>query len=65
MIICTRQGLRLVTGIGFCVVSYLIRDREYDLLRILGSASCDFLYEIGDTICHGHWFLYLEISQTR
>ena len=37
----TRQGVRFVTGIGFCVLSYHTQDRGYDLLRELGSASCD------------------------
>ena len=32
----TRQGVRFVTGIGFCILSYQTRDRGYDLLRALG-----------------------------
>ena len=44
----TRQGVRFVTG-------YHTRDRGYDLLRALGSASCDITHETGSTICYGHW----------
>ena len=37
----TKQRVRLVTGIGFFILRYHTRDRGYDLLRTLGSASCD------------------------
>ena len=37
----------------------------YDLLRALGSASCDITHETGGTICYGHWVLRLVISHTR
>ena len=40
-------------------------DRGYDLLRALGSASCDITHETGSTICDGHWVLRLVISHTR
>ena len=46
----TRQGVRFVTGIGFCVLSYYIGDRGYDLLRALGSVACDITHETGGTI---------------
>ena len=61
----TKQGVRLVTGIGFCLLWYHIRDREYDLLRALGSASCDITHETGGTSCYGHWVLPLVITHTR
>ena len=60
-----RQGVRFVTGIGFCVLSYHTRDRGYDLLRALGSTSCDIRHETGGTICSGHSVLRLVISHTR
>ena len=60
-----RQGVRFVTGIGFCVLSYHIGDRGYDLLRALGSMSCDITHETGGTILLGHWVLGLVISYTR
>ncbi len=65
VISCTRQGVRFVTGIGFCILWYHARDRGYDLLRALGSASCDNKHETGGTICYGHWVLHLVISQLR
>ena len=37
----TKQGVRFVTGLGFCVLGYLRRGTGYDFLRALGSASCD------------------------
>ena len=42
----------------------------YDLLKALGSASCDFRHETdetGGTICagHWHWVLRLVISHTK
>ena len=61
----TRQGKRFVKRIGFCVLWYHTRDRGYDLLRALGSASCDITLETGGTICYGLWDLHLLISQTR
>ena len=61
----TRQAVRFVTGIGFCVLRFHTRDRGYDLLRALGSASCDITHETGGTICYGNWVLRLEISHTR
>ena len=45
MISHTRQGVRFVTGTGFCVLRYHTRDRGYGLLRTLGSASCNLAYE--------------------
>ena len=62
---CTGKGVRFVSGIGFCVLWYHTRDRGYDLLRALGSASCDITHETGGTICYGHWVLRLVISHTR
>ena len=35
------------------------RDRGHDLLWALGSASCEITHETGNTICSGHWVLYL------
>ena len=61
----TKQGVRFVRGIGICVLCYHTRDRGYDLLRALGSASCDLAHETGGTICYGHWVLHLVISHTR
>ena len=58
----TRQGVRFVTGIGFCILWYHTRDRGYDLLRALGSASCGITHETGGTICYGHWVLHLVLS---
>ena len=37
----------------------------YDLLRALGSASCDITDETRGKICYGHWVLRLVISRTR
>ena len=61
MISHTRQGVRFVTGIGFCVLRYLTRDKGYDVLRALGSASCDITQVTRGTICYGHWVLRLVI----
>ena len=61
----SRQEIRFVTFIGFCVVSYHTRDRRYDLLRALVSASCGISHETGGTICYVHWILGLVISRTR
>ena len=41
------------------------RKGGYDLLRALGSASCDITHETEGTNCYGHWVLLLVISQTR
>ena len=61
----TRQGVRFVTGFGFCVLWYHTRDRRYDLLQALRSKSCDIIHETRGTICYGHWVLRLVISHTR
>ena len=37
----------------------------YDLIRALGSVSCDIAHETGGTICYGHWYVRLVISHTR
>ena len=52
----TKQGVRQVTGIVFCILRYHKRDRKNDLLRALalGSTSCDIIHETGATICCGH-----------
>ena len=42
-----RQGVRVVTGIGFCEFGYLTADRGYDLSRALDSAFCDITHETG------------------
>ena len=57
----TRQGVRFIPGIGFCVWTFHTRDNGYDLLRGLGSASCDITHETGGTICYGHWVLGVRI----
>ena len=44
MISHTGPGVRFVTGIGFCIVWYHTRDRGYDLLRALGSATLDITH---------------------
>ena len=59
------KGVRFVTGSGFCVLLYHTRDRGYELLRSVGSASCDITHETGGTICYGHWVLRLVISHPR
>ena len=46
----TRQEERFVTDIGFCVLRYHSRDRGYELLRALCSASRDIIYKTGSTI---------------
>ena len=61
----TRQGVRFVTGVGFCILCYQSRDRGYDLLRALGSASCVIRHETWGTICSGHWVLHLVSSDMR
>ena len=44
----TRQGVRFVTGIGFCVLWCHTGERGYDLLRVLGS---DLLQALGSASC--------------
>ena len=61
----TRQGVRFVAGIGFCVLSYHTRDKAYELLPALRSASYDIGHETRVTIGYGHWVLRLVISHTR
>ena len=61
----TRQGVRFVTGIGFCVLRYHTRDRGYDLLRALGSVSRNLTHETGGTMCYRHRVLRLVISHPR
>ena len=61
----TKQGVRLVTGIGFCILKYHTRARGYDLLRALGSASCNITYETGGTVFCEHCVLNLVISHTK
>ena len=62
----TRQGERVFMGIGFCVLRDYTRERGYDLLRALGSPSCDITRETGSTICYGrHRVLLLVISHSR
>ena len=55
----TRQRVRFVTGIGFCIAWYLTQDKGYDLLRALGSASWDITHETGGTICYDIGFCIL------
>ena len=59
-----RQGVRVVTGIGFCVLRYHTRDRGHDLLRAFGYASCEIAHETAGTICSGHWVLCHVVSHT-
>ena len=62
----TRQRVRVVTGIGFLHLAMShTRNRGYDLLQALGSASCDIRHETKGTICYGHWVLRLVLSLTR
>ena len=61
----TRQRVGFVRGMGFCVLRYHTRDKGYDLLRVMGSASCDITHETAGTICYEHWVLCLVISHTR
>ena len=65
MISRTRQEVRFVTGIGFCVLRYPTRDRGYELLGALGCASCDITYETGSKVSYGHWVLHPVISHTK
>ena len=58
----SRQGLRFVAGIGFCILWYLTADRAYDLLQGWGSASCDITQQ---TRGSGHGFLHLLVSCSR
>ena len=44
---------------------FVARERGYDLIRALGSVSCDITHETGGTICYRHWVLRLVISHTR
>ena len=60
-----RQRVRFVSGIGFCVLWYHTRDRGYDLLRALRSASCNITHVAGGTVSYGYWVLRLVISHTR
>ena len=60
----TRQEVRFATGISFCVLWYLTRDRRYDLLYVLDPGSCDITHETGPTICYGHGSLPFLISNT-
>ena len=74
----TRQRVRFVAGIGIGSSSGDIthdtvgticynhrRDRGYDLLRTLCSATCDILHDTGGAICCRHCVLPLEITHTR
>ena len=61
----TRHGVRFVTGIVFCILRYHTRNRGYDLLRALGSASSDITHETRGTIRYGHWVLCFTISHTK
>ena len=60
----TRQGVRVFTGIGFCVLRYHTRDNGHDLFRAFGSASCEITHETAGTICSGHWVLCHVVSHT-
>ena len=55
----TKQGVRFVTGIGFCILRNRTRDRGYDLLRALGSASCDITHGTGVRFVTGIGFCIL------
>ena len=61
----TKQEARFASGIVFCILRYHTRNRGYDLLRALGSASCDITHESGGTVYNGHWVLRLMISRTK
>ena len=67
MISHTRQGVRFVTGIALLRLGilYHTRDRGYELLQPLGSASCEITHKTWGTICYGHWVLRLVITHTR
>ena len=64
MISYTRQEVRFVTGIGFCVFDITHETRGAICYRI-GFCVCDMTHETGGTICYGHWVLRLVISHTR
>ena len=55
----TRQGVPFVMGIGFCVMCFFTRDKGYDLLRALGFASSDSMYETGVRFVAGIGFCLL------
>ena len=61
----TRQGVRFVTGIGFCV--FVISQTRQGVRFVTGgrSASCDITHEIAGTTCYGLWVLRPVISHTR
>ena len=62
----TREEVRVVLYGHWVLDLVILHTRQgYDLLRALGSASCDITHETGGTICYGHWVLPLVISHTR
>ena len=60
----TGPWVRFVRGIVFCTLWYHTRDRGYDFLRALCSASREITHETGGTICYGHSALHLVLSHT-
>ena len=63
--ITSETGVRFVTGIGFRILRHHTLDRGYDLLRALGSVSCNITHETRGTTCYGHWVLRLVIIHRR
>ena len=62
----TREEVRVVLYGHWVLDLVILHTRQgYDLLRALGSASCDITHQTGDTICCWHWVLRLVISHTR
>ena len=62
MISHTRQGVRFVSGIGFCFLGFHTRDRRYDLLRALGSASGDHERHRGYDLLRALGSLFCDIT---
>ena len=61
----TKNEVRCLIGIVFCILPYHTRDRGYDLLRALGSASFNITHGARGTVCYRHCVLHLLISRKK
>ena len=61
----TKQGVRFVTGIGFCILCFYTRNKVCDFLPALGSASCDITHATGGYDLLRALGLSLVISHTK
>ena len=61
----SRQVVRFVMHIVFCILRYHTRNPGYDLLLAFGSASCEITHETGETICFVRWVLHFVISPRK